>query len=238
MAKNVIPVIHVGGRIGQYDNGVLSYLDGEVYTFDAVDPETLCKSDLEGMAKSLGFPIFSVVYWLEPTAMNLEFGLFELNGDRAMDELRNRILATGCVDFEVFFEHPISEPIVAEEFEEPCAATQVPNSASASHAPLDPVERAKKSKKKKPRMATSAQHEEMDYSQSAPTPPAAASTPEPVMPPSDSPVPPPPARFRAKQPIIRPPTENSATSANSDNPKELGPFTFMPTPGFKLPGDI
>ncbi|MED6137732.1 hypothetical protein PIB30_067717, partial [Stylosanthes scabra] len=112
-----------------------------------------------------------------------------------------------------------------------------PNSASASHAPLDPVERAKKSKKKKPRMATSAQQEEIDYSQSASTPPA-ASTPEPVMPPSDSPVPPPPARFRAKQPIIRPPTENSATSANSDNPKEPGSFTFMPTPGFKLPGNI
>ncbi|MED6192553.1 hypothetical protein PIB30_011349 [Stylosanthes scabra] len=117
MAKNVIPVIHVGGRIGQDDNGVLSYLDGEVHTFDAVDPETLCKSALERMAKSLGFPVFSAMYWLEPTAMNHEFGLLELNGDRDMDELRNRILTTGCVDFEVFFEHPISEPIIAEEFE-------------------------------------------------------------------------------------------------------------------------
>ncbi|MED6221549.1 hypothetical protein PIB30_055892 [Stylosanthes scabra] len=88
MSKKVIPVIHVGGQIGANDNGVLSYMDGEVQTFDALDPEMLCISDLEGMTKSLGFSLY--------TAM---------------------ILMTNCVDFEVFFKHPIFEPIVAEDFE-------------------------------------------------------------------------------------------------------------------------
>ncbi|MED6135885.1 hypothetical protein PIB30_050934 [Stylosanthes scabra] len=34
-----------------------------------------------------------------------------------MHQLRIEILVTSCVDFEIFFEHPISEPIVAEDFE-------------------------------------------------------------------------------------------------------------------------
>ncbi|MED6135886.1 hypothetical protein PIB30_050935 [Stylosanthes scabra] len=91
------------------------------------------------------------------------------------------------------------------------------------------LEKVRKSKKKKPRMASSGQHEEMDFSQSAPTLPATASTPEPFVSPPAPPAPLLPSRFRAKQPIIKPPTTNSATL------KDPQAFTFMPTLGFKPP---
>ncbi|MED6173116.1 hypothetical protein PIB30_056284 [Stylosanthes scabra] len=91
-------------------------MDGEVHTFDAIDPLLLCIPDIEEMAKSLGFASYTSMYWLEPLAQNLEFGLRELKGVSDLNELRSRILATQCVDFEVFFEHPISEPIVAADW--------------------------------------------------------------------------------------------------------------------------
>ncbi|MED6115722.1 hypothetical protein PIB30_093409 [Stylosanthes scabra] len=81
-----------------------------------------------------------------------------------------------------------------------------------------------RARKKKPRMASSGQHKEMEFSQSVPTPSVVASTPEPFVPP---PAPPPPARFRAKQPIVRPPIAKSAI------PKDPQAFTFILTPGFK-----
>ncbi|MED6157153.1 hypothetical protein PIB30_020821 [Stylosanthes scabra] len=71
---------------------------------------------------------------------------------------------------------------------------------------MDPLEKTRKSKKKKARMtsATDIGHaEEVELSQSAPTPEeshAPSSTP-----PADSP----PARFRMKQPIIRPLLSNT-----------------------------
>ncbi|MED6126939.1 hypothetical protein PIB30_083269 [Stylosanthes scabra] len=73
--------------------------------------------------------------------------------------------------------------------------------------------KARKSKKKKPKLAPSenlGQAEEVDYSQSAPTTeelPAPTSTPAPA--PGSSGTPPPnplPVRFRPIQPIVRPPT--------------------------------
>ncbi|MED6199788.1 hypothetical protein PIB30_079134 [Stylosanthes scabra] len=64
-------------------------MDGEVHTFDAIDPELLCIPDIEGMAKSLGFPSYTSMYWLEPLAQNLEFGLRELKGSTDVNELRD-----------------------------------------------------------------------------------------------------------------------------------------------------
>ncbi|MED6220191.1 hypothetical protein PIB30_042496 [Stylosanthes scabra] len=88
MTKHIIPIIHVGGQLGVDDNGVLCYMDGEVHTFDTVDLDMLCILDLEGMANYQGFPLYTAMYWLEPTITNL-----------------------------IFFEHFIFEPIVAEDFE-------------------------------------------------------------------------------------------------------------------------
>ncbi|MED6145454.1 hypothetical protein PIB30_025433 [Stylosanthes scabra] len=107
-------VIHVGGQLREDENRVLSYMDGEVHTFDLVNPMTLCIANIEGMAMSLGFATYTSMHWLEPLAQNLEFGLRELNGVADLNELRGRIMETQCVDFEVFFEHSISEPIVEE----------------------------------------------------------------------------------------------------------------------------
>ncbi|MED6114499.1 hypothetical protein PIB30_080815 [Stylosanthes scabra] len=50
------------GQIGVDDNGVLSTMDGEVHTFDSLDPEMLCIPNLEEMAKSLGFPFYTAMY--------------------------------------------------------------------------------------------------------------------------------------------------------------------------------
>ncbi|MED6133116.1 hypothetical protein PIB30_025594 [Stylosanthes scabra] len=96
-------------------------------------------------------------------------------------------------------------------------------------------EKARKNKKKKPRVTPSSdigQAEEVDYSQSAPTPEEHAA-PNPMPGPSHSlPAQPLPARFHMKQPIVRPPSTASA------NPKEPQQFTFMPTPGFRPPRHI
>ncbi|MED6119954.1 hypothetical protein PIB30_016544 [Stylosanthes scabra] len=78
------------------------------------------------------------------------------------------------------------------------------NSANAPQTPMDPLEKARKSKKKKSRMtpATDIGHaEEVELSQSTPT------LEEPHAPSSTPPADPTPARFRMKQPIIRPPPQ-------------------------------
>ncbi|MED6227041.1 hypothetical protein PIB30_109584, partial [Stylosanthes scabra] len=102
----------------------------------------------------------------------------------------------------------------------------------AAPTPLDPV-KARKSKKKKPKLAPSGnlgQVEEVDYSQSAPTTEelqAPTSTPAPAPGSSGTPL---PVRFRPKQPIVRPPT---TPSVNVDPQEPQTGFTFMPTPGFR-----
>ncbi|MED6146040.1 hypothetical protein PIB30_030833 [Stylosanthes scabra] len=78
------------------------------------------------------------------------------------------------------------------------------NSVNAPQTPTDPLEKARKSKKKKPRIAPASNighAEEVDLSQSTPTPE------EPHAPSSTPPANPPPVRFRMKQPIITPPPQ-------------------------------
>ncbi|MED6164778.1 hypothetical protein PIB30_093429 [Stylosanthes scabra] len=113
MAKFVIHVLHVGGRLDVNNNGVLSYLDGEVHSFEAIDADTVNIPDLKAYATSLGFPTYTVMHWLEPTDVNLEFGL----RDAYVNQLRSSILESNCVDFEIFMEHPISVPVEAEGVE-------------------------------------------------------------------------------------------------------------------------
>ncbi|MED6113318.1 hypothetical protein PIB30_069665 [Stylosanthes scabra] len=129
---------------------------------------------------------------------------------------------------------------VAELLRTNSGSTESPNCGQGSNSgtsqpPMDPIEKARKSKKKKPRIVPPSnigQAEEMDYFQSAPTPKEHAA-PAPAPGPSHSlPAHPLPARFRIKQPIVRPPTTPSA------NPKESQHFTFMPTPGFRPPRQI
>ncbi|MED6107108.1 hypothetical protein PIB30_011125 [Stylosanthes scabra] len=109
------------------------------------------------------------------------------------------------------------------------------NNPGSAKPPMDPIEKVRKNKKKKPRVTPSSdigQVDEVDYSQSAPTPEKHAA-PDPMPGPSHSPPAHPlPAKFRMKQPIVRPPSTASA------NPKELHQFTFMPTPGFRPPRHI
>ncbi|MED6164619.1 hypothetical protein PIB30_091928 [Stylosanthes scabra] len=114
MAKCMVPMLNVGGRLGEDENGVLKYSDGETKTFEALDIDLLSIPKLESMVKSLGYPKYSVVYWLLPNAANLEFGLKEIMKDSDINELRKSLLENDCVNFQIFFEHPIFEPIVAE----------------------------------------------------------------------------------------------------------------------------
>ncbi|MED6138492.1 hypothetical protein PIB30_052903 [Stylosanthes scabra] len=96
---------------------------------------------------------------------------------------------------------------------------------------MNPVEKARKSKKKKPKMTIMQQHEEMTLSQIAPTPPNAAPSQEPTATPS---LHPPPTTFRMKQSVVRAPN-STPTAANREDAQG---FTFMPTPGFNPPKNI
>ncbi|MED6143235.1 hypothetical protein PIB30_004323 [Stylosanthes scabra] len=138
--------------------------------------------ELESMMKSLGYPSYSAAYWLVPNARNLEFGLKEIKKESDIIELRKSLMENDCVDFQIFFEHPVSEPIIAE-VNETVNLDSDAGSLSSSHDSYEsaedeaykppPDEKARKSKKNKPRMtpASDIGHaEEVDLSQSAPTP--------------------------------------------------------------------
>ncbi|MED6210125.1 hypothetical protein PIB30_061209 [Stylosanthes scabra] len=60
------------------------------------------------MAKSLGYPNYSAIYWLEPNADNMEFELREIKKDSDINKLRNSV---------IYFEHPVLDPISAEGVE-------------------------------------------------------------------------------------------------------------------------
>ncbi|MED6146034.1 hypothetical protein PIB30_030827 [Stylosanthes scabra] len=114
MAKCMVPVLNVGGRLGQDENGILKYSDNETKTFEALDIDLLSIPELESMMKSLGFPSCIAVYWLVANAANLEFDLKEIKKESDINELRKSLLENDCVNFQIFFEHPVSEPIIAE----------------------------------------------------------------------------------------------------------------------------
>ncbi|MED6135681.1 hypothetical protein PIB30_048960 [Stylosanthes scabra] len=103
MATFVVPVLNVGGMLGPDKNGVIKYIDGQVQTFDTVDVDMICIPDLEGMAKSLGYPKYTAMHWLHPTATNMEFGLREIKTDSDVNQLRISLVENGCVDFH--YEH-------------------------------------------------------------------------------------------------------------------------------------
>ncbi|MED6149533.1 hypothetical protein PIB30_063462 [Stylosanthes scabra] len=110
-------VFNVGGRLCEDDNGTLKYIDGVMHSFDALDVDMLNIPDLEEMAKSLGYLTYSVMYWLVPNAANLKFGLREIKQDSDINELRNSVVENHCVDFQIYFEHPVSVPIITEGVE-------------------------------------------------------------------------------------------------------------------------
>ncbi|MED6180101.1 hypothetical protein PIB30_007260 [Stylosanthes scabra] len=83
-----IPVLKVGGRLGTNENGVLKYIDGVQQSFAALDVEFLNIFDLEAMAKTLGYPSYTAMQWLDSTAANLEFGPRRIKKDCDINELR------------------------------------------------------------------------------------------------------------------------------------------------------
>ncbi|MED6180940.1 hypothetical protein PIB30_014722 [Stylosanthes scabra] len=117
MATFVVPVLNVGGKLGSDENGVLKYIDGQVQTFDAVDVDMICIPDLEGMTKSLGYPKYTAMHWLHPTAANMEFGPREIKTNSDVNQLRISLVENGCVNFQIYFEHPVSDPVIVEGFE-------------------------------------------------------------------------------------------------------------------------
>ncbi|MED6211319.1 hypothetical protein PIB30_072562 [Stylosanthes scabra] len=114
IAKCMLPVLNVGRRLGEDENGVLKYSNDKIKTFEALDIDLLSIPELESMVKSQGYPNYSAVYWLVPNAANLKFGLKEIKKESDINELRKSLLENDCVDFQIFFEHPISKPIIAE----------------------------------------------------------------------------------------------------------------------------
>ncbi|MED6117861.1 hypothetical protein PIB30_113924, partial [Stylosanthes scabra] len=57
------------------------------------------------------------MHWLHPTAANMEFGLREMKTDSDVNQLRISMVENGCVDFQIYFEHPVLVPIIAEGVE-------------------------------------------------------------------------------------------------------------------------
>ncbi|MED6133991.1 hypothetical protein PIB30_033297 [Stylosanthes scabra] len=118
MENFMVPVFNVGGKPCEDENGVLKYVDGTVHKFEAMDVDLLNIPDLEEMAKSsFGFPVYNAMHWVVPNAANFEFGLRKIKKDSDILELRNSVVDNHCVDFEIYFEHPVFVLIVADDVE-------------------------------------------------------------------------------------------------------------------------
>ncbi|MED6191785.1 hypothetical protein PIB30_003586 [Stylosanthes scabra] len=87
MENFMVLVFNIGGKLCEDVNDVLKYSDREVHSFVALDVDLLSIPVLEDMAKSLGF--------LSYTEMNT-------------------LVENHCVDFEIYFEHSVSIPMMAD----------------------------------------------------------------------------------------------------------------------------
>ncbi|MED6120081.1 hypothetical protein PIB30_017708 [Stylosanthes scabra] len=125
MEHFMVPVFNIGGKLCEDVNGVLKYSDGEVHSFEALDVDLLSIPVLEDMAKSLGFPSYTEMYWKLPNAANLQFGLRKIKKDFDIIQLRNTLVENHCVDFEIYFEHPVSIPMMADGVEIGCGEVNV-----------------------------------------------------------------------------------------------------------------
>ncbi|MED6171166.1 hypothetical protein PIB30_038248 [Stylosanthes scabra] len=115
MENFMVPVFNIGEKLCEDVNGVLKYNDGELHSFEALDVDLLSIPVLEDMAKSLGFPSYTEMYWKLPNATNLEFGLRKIKKDSDIIQLSNTLVENHCVDFEIYFEHPVSILMMADD---------------------------------------------------------------------------------------------------------------------------
>ncbi|MED6113317.1 hypothetical protein PIB30_069664 [Stylosanthes scabra] len=132
-------MLNVGGRLGHDENGVLKYSDSETNSFEPLDVDLLSIPKLESMMKSLGYPNYSALYWLEPNGTNLEFGLREIKKESDINELRKSLLENDYVDFQIYVEHPVSNPIIAEG-DETVYLDSDADSKSSSHDSYESIE--------------------------------------------------------------------------------------------------
>ncbi|RYR11939.1 hypothetical protein Ahy_B04g069440 [Arachis hypogaea] len=85
-----------------------------------IDVDFVNKKDLEEHFRGLGYPEYKEIYWLDPAAKNLEFGLHMLKGDQDINDMCEATLS--CPDrneFYIYFEHPVSQPMAVEPEPEP-----------------------------------------------------------------------------------------------------------------------
>ncbi|MED6133117.1 hypothetical protein PIB30_025595 [Stylosanthes scabra] len=139
MAKFSVPVLNVGGMLGEDENGVLKYNDGETKRFQALDIDLLSIPEIESMMKSLGYPNYSALYWLQPNAVNLEFGLRAIKKESDMKVLRKMLLESDCKEFHIFIEHLVSKPISAE-VEQVNLDSDADSESSSSHDSYESTE--------------------------------------------------------------------------------------------------
>ncbi|MED6225742.1 hypothetical protein PIB30_096636 [Stylosanthes scabra] len=112
MAKFSVPVLNVGGILGEDENGILKYNDGETKRFQALDIDLLT---------------------------NLEFGLRAIKKESDMKVLRKMLLESGCKEFQIFIENPISKPISAD-VEQVNLDSDADSKSSSSHDSYESAE--------------------------------------------------------------------------------------------------
>ncbi|MED6149501.1 hypothetical protein PIB30_063189 [Stylosanthes scabra] len=81
-----VPVLHYEGRFDRSNDGVLSYLDGNVKRFRPMDIDLLLLSDLEGFVKEVGFGKWEKLLWHDLADPKLDTGLHEIKDDADLNE--------------------------------------------------------------------------------------------------------------------------------------------------------
>ncbi|MED6115460.1 hypothetical protein PIB30_090884 [Stylosanthes scabra] len=111
------PVFHVGGRLVQNGEGQLVYEGGSVEKFDKMDLDLLNYGDFVKLLEDeLGYKTEKKLHWYDCAEEDLGAGLYELNGDKEINDLRGNILRNfGLVEeFHIYVEHEVSVPVPAD----------------------------------------------------------------------------------------------------------------------------
>ncbi|RYR24287.1 hypothetical protein Ahy_B02g057784 [Arachis hypogaea] len=139
----VTPMFHHGGNFTKDSEGNLSYMHGKVHRWPPMDVDLINYFDLVVLFKELGYVKFKAMYWCDMTASNIESGLYQIHGDKEINELREGIDKNRHTDeFYIYFDHLVDLPeLVAEgAVEEDVIASDVNSLRSSSSSSDDGYE--------------------------------------------------------------------------------------------------
>ncbi|MED6114466.1 hypothetical protein PIB30_080464 [Stylosanthes scabra] len=111
----MVPIFHHGGSFVRNPLGELEYVNGLVERFEEMDLDFVNFGDMVKLFEDLRYTKYKAVYWLDKNAPEIETGLNELEGDAGIREMLDYLRTNRELEFHLYWEHVINEPVIAEE---------------------------------------------------------------------------------------------------------------------------